>query len=412
VVADAIKEFSIRAVDGSELTAEGFKDIGLNAEEMSAAIAKGGPEANDALDQTLDRLRDIEDPVKRSQAAVKLFGTQAEDLGDALFALDLDTAAQGLGNIEGAASKMGATLADNASTKIESFKRKALGGLTSFIGNDVIPGVENLVATFQEGGLGAVLDDVGEGLQAALPHIKEALGEAGSALLGFLKEQGPVALDALGGFLADVANWVASEGLPKLGELMKELVPGLISWLVDDAIPKLVEELPGILKALGDWIIQDGAPALLGFGQDLGEALLDGIGELLSAAGGAAADIGKAIGNGIIDFVNSNVIDRINGVLEFTIDPPGPGPKLTINPPDIPHIPTFRADGGPVNAGEPYIVGERRPELFVPSTSGTILPSVPSGFGGQTFVQNIYNPLPEQPSDSVRALRRVALEVA
>lgn len=36
-----------------------------------------------------------------------------------------------------------------------------------------------------------------------------------------------------------------------------------------------------------------------------------------------------------------------------------------------------RAGGGPVRRGHPYVVGERRPELFVPDEDGTILPSVP-----------------------------------
>jgi len=36
-----------------------------------------------------------------------------------------------------------------------------------------------------------------------------------------------------------------------------------------------------------------------------------------------------------------------------------------------------RASGGPVKSGSPYIVGEKRPELFVPGVSGNILPSVP-----------------------------------
>lgn len=40
-----------------------------------------------------------------------------------------------------------------------------------------------------------------------------------------------------------------------------------------------------------------------------------------------------------------------------------------------------RAMGGPVKANTPYIVGERRPEVFVPSTNGTILPRVPSETG-------------------------------
>ena len=35
----------------------------------------------------------------------------------------------------------------------------------------------------------------------------------------------------------------------------------------------------------------------------------------------------------------------------------------------------FKADGGPVNRGAGYIVGERGPEMFVPNTSGTIVPN-------------------------------------
>lgn len=38
----------------------------------------------------------------------------------------------------------------------------------------------------------------------------------------------------------------------------------------------------------------------------------------------------------------------------------------------------MRAAGGPVAKGQPYIVGERRPELFVPNQSGTIVPRVPA----------------------------------
>jgi hypothetical protein len=46
----------------------------------------------------------------------------------------------------------------------------------------------------------------------------------------------------------------------------------------------------------------------------------------------------------------------------------------------------FRANGGPVSGGTPYIVGERGPELFVPSRSGTIVPN--GAGGGVTVIQN------------------------
>lgn len=46
-----------------------------------------------------------------------------------------------------------------------------------------------------------------------------------------------------------------------------------------------------------------------------------------------------------------------------------------------------KAMGGPVNAGTSYVVGERGPELFMPNTSGTIVPN--NRLGGQGTVINL-----------------------
>lgn len=130
IVADAFKEFSIRAIDGSEASAAGFEALGLNAEKMTATFAKGGPKAAGALDQVLDRLRGMKNPVDQSAAAVALFGTQAEDLGAALFSLDPSAAVGALGEVSGAAEKFGTTLNDNAQTKIETYRRAITGFVT------------------------------------------------------------------------------------------------------------------------------------------------------------------------------------------------------------------------------------------------------------------------------------------
>jgi phage-related minor tail protein len=123
VAADALKEFQIRATDASESSAAGFERLGLNAEEMTAKIAAGGDGARKGLQQVLDKLRETEDPVQRNAAAVELFGTKAEDLGDALFAMDLSTAVEQLDGVAGSAERMFATLADNDASKMETARR-------------------------------------------------------------------------------------------------------------------------------------------------------------------------------------------------------------------------------------------------------------------------------------------------
>ncbi|WP_327725722.1 phage tail tape measure protein [Streptomyces europaeiscabiei] len=141
IAADAIKEFSIRAIDGSKTTADGFKALQLDADDMAARFAKGGKAANGVLDLTLDKLRGVKDPVKQSQIAVSLFGTQAEDLGAALLAMDPSKAAAGIGKVGGAADKMGKTLHNTATQPIEVFKRQALQGVATFAAKYALPAV-------------------------------------------------------------------------------------------------------------------------------------------------------------------------------------------------------------------------------------------------------------------------------
>ena len=52
----------------------------------------------------------------------------------------------------------------------------------------------------------------------------------------------------------------------------------------------------------------------------------------------------------------------------------------------------FLADGGPANANTPYVVGERGPEVFVPRSSGTVIPNnqINNMMGSSTTVTNNY----------------------
>lgn len=70
---------------------------------------------------------------------------------------------------------------------------------------------------------------------------------------------------------------------------------------------------------------------------------------------------------------------------------------------ELPRFGGPRADGGPVMGGTAYLVGERGPEIFMPSSSGTILPN--STTANTTVNVNVVG---ADPDDTVRAIQRWA----
>lgn len=73
----------------------------------------------------------------------------------------------------------------------------------------------------------------------------------------------------------------------------------------------------------------------------------------------------------------------------------------------------FKAAGGPVQAGKAYIVGEKRPELFVPNSSGRIIPSVPNAVsmgsaGGKTQVETLSRVYVDQDGNWQAAVERIS----
>jgi hypothetical protein len=177
VVADAIKEFAIRAVDGTDKTIHGFESLGLNARKMADDIAAGGDRSAKALDLTLDRLRAMEDPVERDRVAVELFGTKAEDLGDALYALDPSSAIQAMGDFAGAAGDVTEKVGDTPRRTIEEFKRALSAGFT----NALAKGLNLLQDAWV--GLQPYLQIAGDIIMPTLKSISDELAETWGELV-------------------------------------------------------------------------------------------------------------------------------------------------------------------------------------------------------------------------------------
>jgi len=84
------------------------------------------------------------------------------------------------------------------------------------------------------------------------------------------------------------------------------------------------------------------------------------------------------------DFANSVIADIMRIAIRQSIVQPIAGGLMSAF--GMAAVPAM-ASGGPVFGGSPYMVGERGPELFVPSSSGSIVP----GGGGGNVTVNVQN---------------------
>jgi phage-related protein len=189
IIADAFKEFGIRAIDMSESSQAAYEALGLDAEKMSLQIAKGGDTAGEGLQTVLDKLRAIKDPVDQNAAAVGLFGTQAEDLGNALFALDPNGAIDGFGKVTGAAAELGATIHSGPAHEFEVFVRTIKQGFVDYITAEVLPLVLRVAKAFNSDLLPPIRAVASAVAAVLMPALRD-LYAAGTAVIDWLREWG------------------------------------------------------------------------------------------------------------------------------------------------------------------------------------------------------------------------------
>jgi len=70
-----------------------------------------------------------------------------------------------------------------------------------------------------------------------------------------------------------------------------------------------------------------------------------------------------------------------------------------------------RATGGPVAPGRPYMVGERGPELFVPTSAGSIAPTIAGQRGPVSITVNVAGPAAADSAFMARTGEQVARAV-
>ncbi|MDO5594537.1 MAG: phage tail tape measure protein [Eubacteriales bacterium] len=136
-VGDAVKEFNIRAKDGSKSTTSAFATLGLKASTTMQAFAKGGDTAQKAFFEVVKALEAMKDPVEKNQTAVALFGTQYEDLEKTVLPV--------LASMEDASKTTYDALGEINEIKYKDLG-SALGGLKRTIEGALIPSASKIAS--------------------------------------------------------------------------------------------------------------------------------------------------------------------------------------------------------------------------------------------------------------------------
>jgi hypothetical protein len=114
---------------------------------------------------------------------------------------------------------------------------------------------------------------------------------------------------------------------------------------------------------------------------DIFSTISSSVGDIIGNLSGSIGDIFNSIGGSLGDILGSigNIGGGGSGGGDFMSTLMDIGTLL------------FAAEGGAVSAGQPYVVGERGRELFIPSTNGTIVPNQDLGTTGGTSINFTIN---------------------
>lgn len=148
ILSDGMKEFAIRAIDGSETTKDGFTQLGLNADEMTQKFAKGGDSAKGAFQQVITALANIKDPLVQNQVGVELFGTKWEDLG-AKAILALSNTSDSISSTTNALESINNVKYNDIGSAFEGIKRNIETSVLVPIGDKMLPKLNELGQWFK-----------------------------------------------------------------------------------------------------------------------------------------------------------------------------------------------------------------------------------------------------------------------
>jgi phage-related protein len=351
---------------------------------QGVALGVTDDELRPAFDRLVRSTKDVEQAQKLTNLAMDISAATGKSLESVSGALakaqdgNVASLAKLTGGFEKAELK-GKTLNDLLPTLTSNFQGAAQQGAETFAGK-----MERLQIAFNEGKetvgafvLDAITPLVTQLVENVIPKITElssAIGEDLKPIIDdlvkFFKENLIPIFQAWWQFITEIL-------IPGIKKTFTPIFEGVLSlWnKIASAIKDNEEELKplfNLFKTVASFVAEKLAPAI---GTILGAAFKV-LGSVVSAMIGLFAKVVSGIQNvidavrSLINLVKANpLVQGISGLISNVF---GGG----------------RANGGAVNAGTSYLVGERGAELFVPKSDGMIVPN--HALGGGSVINN-YN---------------------
>lgn len=288
-VGDAIKEMSIRVVDGSDTTAAGFQAIGMDADIMAQKFAAGGETAQQAFQDTIQALANMEDPVQQNIAGVNLFGTMWEDLGPEVVTQ--------LASITDEAYAAGDELQNMQEVKYDNLG-DALKGLGRQLEVELLP-LANELTSFLTDILQEVnFDGLAEGIAEAFSAVQAVVGPLLSPVMDLVSQLfSGDAFSQLGSVLAGLSGTLQS-----LTQYLQPII-GAFLQMAQNVFPVFVQVGQTVAGAISQ-IFQALSPLMAPL-QQLAMSIFPAISAVLGA-----------VGQAFINLVNV-VMPPITGLISF-----------------------------------------------------------------------------------------------
>ena len=340
---------------------------------------------DDELRPSFERLvrstKDSEEALKLQQLAIDIAAGSGKSLEAVTNALG-----KGIDGSTGALGKLGigltaAQLKTMSMDEITAQLADTFGGQAAEKADTFAGKMDRLKVAFDEGKetvgsfvLDAITPMVTGFVDKVIPTIQALAEELGPKLTPIFTTLRDYIQDYVIPTFTAIWQFITEYVIPAIGTVLTPIIDGLRSAFEkvagkikenEDKLKPLKALLEVIAKVIRDVV----APVI---GTILGKAF-DTLGSAIGFVIGLFANLVNVVNNAfnaiknIVNFIKNNpVTQAIGGAIDNIF---GGG----------------RANGGPVSRGTSYVVGERGPELFVPNTSGKIIPNGGSSGGGSTI---------------------------